>query len=324
MVSAPAGSSSTPTTAEAIMTCPTCNLPLTPGAYCDGNGSHPLRRARRLTGEEKRAAQREAEARREAERTRAALIEVARPVVESAQQRRYLHRRGELAAELAEAVKVGLITGEEAARLEVETAAEVAAMDAERVRKRAEYKATRQIPAGLVAPFRFDGHGYIYDANNEMAADDRRRDGEGWCARGVGRISYLPDADAQMTAWVVWVADAVGTDDIEGEEVARRMNVKAGWVGEERARGEVFSGSGVGPQADWRWITDGAYCYSGQPGEYPAKAGQIVRGVRPVLGEAERLDPAEPRRRTSHRSAIATVALVGALMGVGGMAGEKP
>lgn len=118
-----------------------CPNDLPPGAYCDGNGSHPPRRAKRLTGDERRTAQREAETRREAERTRAALVAVARPAVESAQQRRYLYRCGDLAGELAEAVKVGLITWEEAARLEAETAAEVAAMDAERARKRAEYEA---------------------------------------------------------------------------------------------------------------------------------------------------------------------------------------
>ena len=305
------------------MTCPACNLPTAPGAYCNGNGTHPPRRARRLTGDERRTAQREAETRREAERTHAALVAVARPVVESAQQRRYLYRCGDLAGELAEAVKVGLITWEEAARLEAETAAEVVAMDAERARRREEYEKTREIPAGFVAPFRYDGMHYIFDANNEMAADDRRRDGEGWGARGLGRISYLPDADATMTAWVEWVAEAVGNDDIDGDEAARRMNAKAGWVTSERERGEVFTGSGVGPEADWRWVTDGAYCYSGQPGEHPVKAGQIVQGVRPVFGEAERVDPPEPRRRSSHTRSLGIVALAGALMGVGGLTRDK-
>ena len=46
------------------MTCPACNATLAPGAYCDGNGTHPPRRAKRLRG-----AAREAEIRRrEAER----------------------------------------------------------------------------------------------------------------------------------------------------------------------------------------------------------------------------------------------------------------
>jgi hypothetical protein len=167
-------------------------------------------------------------------------------VVESAQQRRYLYRCGDLAGELAEAVKVGLITWEEAARLEAETAAEVAAMDAERARKRAEYEA--------------------------------------W-------VEKNPPAD------VIDVGASTGRD--------------------------VFIGNGVGPQADWRWITDGAYCYSGQPGEHLVKAGQIVRGVRPVFGKAERVDPPEPRRRSSHKRALGIVALAGALMGMGGLTRDK-
>ena len=114
------------------MTCQSCGTTVDPGAWC-ANG-HPPRRARRLSGDEKRAA----EARREAERTHAALVEVARPVVESAQQRRWLYRRGELAAELAEAVKVGLITADDAARLEAQTASEVAEQARQAEQRRAE------------------------------------------------------------------------------------------------------------------------------------------------------------------------------------------
>ena len=210
------------------MTCPACQKPLTPGAWCD-NG-HPLRRARRLSGAERDAMRLEAEARRDAERTHAALVEVARPVVESAERRRFLYRRGELSAELAEAVKVGLIATEDATRLETETAAEVARMHAAREDRNArmlEAECAREPmdAAGFKPPFRYDGHCYIFDAAGEMAADRR----EGWRARGWGRISHLPDAGAIMDAWEVWVADAVG-DAAEGEEVARRMNVKAGWT----------------------------------------------------------------------------------------------
>lgn len=123
------------------MTCPTCNLPLTPGAYCDGNGSHPPRRARRLTGAEKRAAQREAESRREEERDRAERRRRVRPCFATAWDRQRLHRRGDLSEALREAVACGLYTHEEAARLEAATAAEVAAIDAERQLKRAEHEA---------------------------------------------------------------------------------------------------------------------------------------------------------------------------------------
>ena len=262
------------------MTCPACNLPLAPGAYCAGNGTHPPRRARRLTGDERRAAQREAETWREAERTHAALVAVARPVVESAQQRRYLYRCGDLAGELAEAVKVGLITSEGAAELEARTAREVEAIDAEKERRRVAWEAKEAATAAHV-----EAHGHCEECDSATPTECHR-----------------------------WPLEAQA-----GHRCQCLCHPRP-----ERARGEVFSGSGVGPQADWRWITDGAYYYSGQPWEYPAKAGQIVRGVRPVLGEVERLDPPEPRRRTSHRSAIATVALVGALMGVGGLTGEKP
>jgi hypothetical protein len=265
------------------MTCPACNATLAPGAYCDGNGSHPPRRARRLTGDERRAAQREAETRREAERTHAALVAVARPVVESAQQRRYLYRCGDLAGELAEAVKVGLITWEEAARLEAETAAKVAAVDAERARKRAEYEKTREIPAGFVAPFRYDGHGYIWDANNEMAADNRGAVHSRWRPRGWGRISYLPDAESVMNAWTAWVADAVGEGEPDGEEVARRMNVRAG-------------------------------VYPDVIDDHGSK--------RFAFGYLATPEP-EPRRRTSHTRALGVVALAGALMGVGGLGDDR-
>lgn len=278
MVSTPAGSSSAPTTAEAIMTCPTCNLPLTPGAYCDGNGSHPPRRAKRLSRQEAAEARRlaaEKERARRAAEDAAEERRVRRKGMENPLRRRWQAQRGLLAAELSAAVAEGLATQEEADAWAAETAARLAKERAEQEARDAE-AAARQPPAGFVAPFRYDGICYIFDANNEMAADDRRRDGEGWCARGLGRISYLPDADATMTAWVAWVAEAVGTDDIEGEEVARRMNVKAGWV---------------------------------EASEPPL--------VQP------RQDP-EPRRRTSHRGALFTVALVGALMGVGGVTGEKP
>ncbi len=255
------------------MTCPTCNAPTAPGAYCDGNGSHPLRRARRLTGEEKRAAQREAETRREEERDRAERRRRVRPCFATAWDRQWLHRRGDLAEALREAVACGLYTPEEAARLEAYTAAEVSAMDAERERRRVEYEKTREIPAGFVAPFRYDGISYIWDANNEMAADDRPEGRKGWRARGWGRIGYLPDAEAVMDAWTVWVAEAVGTDDVDGYEAARRMNVKA--------------------------------------------------GVSSDLPPAQPRQEPEPRRRTSHRGAIFTVALVGALMGVGGVTTRK-
>jgi hypothetical protein len=151
------------------MTCPACNATLAPGAYCDGNGTHPPRRAKRLTGDERRAVQREAETRREAERTRAALVEVARPVVESAQQRRYLYRCGDLAGELAEAVKVGLITREDAARLEAETAAKVAAMDAERVQRQAAWEAKEAATAAHV-----DAHGHCEKCDSATPTECHR------------------------------------------------------------------------------------------------------------------------------------------------------
>ena len=51
------------------MTCPACNLPTAPGAYCDGNGSHPPRRAKRLTGQERKAEIQRLEATRLVEET---------------------------------------------------------------------------------------------------------------------------------------------------------------------------------------------------------------------------------------------------------------
>lgn len=118
------------------MTCQSCGAPIDPGAWC-ANG-HPPRRARRLSGDEKRAAEAEATARLDAIRALADRMERLRPYVERGDARRWLYRRGELAAELAEAVKVGLITTDDAARLEAQTASEVAEQARQAEQRRAE------------------------------------------------------------------------------------------------------------------------------------------------------------------------------------------
>ncbi|MDB5822229.1 MAG: hypothetical protein JWR21_933 [Herminiimonas sp.] len=53
---------------------------------------------------------------------------------------------------------------------------------------------TKQALALYKPPFRFE-HGYIFDAEHMMVADDQGQD-VALRVRGWGRISYLPDAEA--------------------------------------------------------------------------------------------------------------------------------
>ena len=100
--------------------CPACRQPLTPGAYCAEG--HLPRRAPRLTATERDEARREAAARAvNAQRLAAARREY-RGVLEVSAHRRWLYRRGELRADLDACIKAGILSEEDAHRLEAETA----------------------------------------------------------------------------------------------------------------------------------------------------------------------------------------------------------
>ena len=146
------------------MTCPACNATLAPGAYCDGNGTHPLRRAKRLSREEAAEARRlaaERERARHAARAAEADRKERRRGLENPLRRRWQAQRGLLAAELSVAVDEGLATQEEA---------------------------------------------------------------DAWSAKTAGRLAKERAEQESRDA------EAVGEGEPDGEEVARRMNAKAGWV----------------------------------------------------------------------------------------------
>jgi hypothetical protein len=77
------------------------------------------------------------------------------------------------------------------------------------------------VPAGFKPPFRWDGIAYIWDADNNIAADldDESR----LRARGWGRIQYLDNSDQLMDEWTNWV-ETTADGSINPDEIVKRFN----------------------------------------------------------------------------------------------------
>ena len=176
------------------MTCPACNRPIEPGAYCAEG--HPPRRAPRLTGAEK------AEAQRLAQETQAKLKRQAwarreyRGVLEISAHRRWLQRRGELRAELAACIEAGILSEDDAHRLEAETADAVVEEAYARARREVEREA-REDARGEAAP------------ETEEPEPSRKFEPERRPVRHVGR-----GFRAAMAAMLLLGAVSPGRDDL--------------------------------------------------------------------------------------------------------------